>query len=36
MGSPAPPIARDGKTPDHVPALKLFMPMGGATWLLTE
>lgn len=29
-------IARDGNTPDHVPALKLFTPMGGATWLLTE
>ncbi len=29
-------IARDGRTPDHVPALKLFTPMGGCTWLLTE
>jgi hypothetical protein len=29
-------IARDGNTPDHVPVLKLFTPMGGATWLLTE
>jgi Protein of unknown function (DUF2958) len=29
-------IARDGKTPDHVPLLKLFTPMGRATWLLTE
>lgn len=29
-------IAKDGNTPDHVPALKLFTPRGGATWLLTE
>jgi hypothetical protein len=29
-------IARDGKTPDHVPVLKLFTPMGSATWVLTE
>jgi hypothetical protein len=29
-------IACDGKTPDHVPLLKLFTPMGSATWVLTE
>ena len=29
-------IARDGKTPDHVPVLKLFTPMGAARWSLTE
>ncbi len=29
-------IARDGRTPDHVPVLKLFTPLGGATWLLSE
>jgi hypothetical protein len=29
-------IAKDGKTPDHVPVLKLFTPGGSCTWLLTE
>ena len=29
-------IARDGNTPDHVPVLKGFTPMGSATWVLTE
>jgi hypothetical protein len=34
--SSAAAIARDGNTPDHVPLLKLFTPMGSATWVLTE
>jgi Protein of unknown function (DUF2958) len=34
--SSAAAIARDGDTPDHVPLLKLFTPMGSATWVLTK
>lgn len=29
-------IAIDGNTPDHVPVVKLFNPVGAATWLLSE
>lgn len=29
-------IMRNGNTPDHKPVVKLFMPDGQATWLLTE
>ena len=29
-------IAKDGKTKDHVPVLKLFVPWGAATWLFTS
>jgi len=29
-------IQLDGNTPDAVPVLKLFVPWGAATWLITE
>ena len=29
-------MTKDGNTPDHYPVVKLFTPMAGATWLLTE
>jgi hypothetical protein len=29
-------IERDGNTPDHMPVVKLFTPMGSCTWLLSE
>src|ERR1051325_7175611 len=29
-------VARDGKTEDFKPVVKLFCPWGGSTWLLTE
>jgi hypothetical protein len=29
-------IAVDGNTPDHQPVVKLFLPEGAATWLLSE
>lgn len=29
-------IARDGKTEDFEPVLKLFTPWGAGTWLITE
>lgn len=29
-------IMKDGNTPDHKPVVKLFNPVGAATWLLTE
>ncbi len=29
-------IAKDGRTPDHIPVIKLFTPDAGATWLISE